>query len=849
MKSTKINLLYIILAFFCLSNFKVWAQPEPNLNLYNFKNVGQSMLTNPGIIQQSNFTLSLTPSIYLNYDNPGFTVLDIFKKGESADTAIQNILSNPDKNFRNINLNANLDLLYLGFRIKKNFFSFGVTVNAEVDASLPKDLVELGYLGNASPDTYWGKVADLSAIGANINIYNAYHFGYAREVNDKLTIGGRLKLLHGIGNLTVKKSDLFFQVDSGVVNPFRVTASADYEVNGSGINEIQSIMEDSSNNGGPDWSKHKDFIKPKIDGLGLDLGFNYKLNKKWSFSGSVIDLGYINWTRDTKKYIGKGYYSSEGVDYNVDSTNNDAIFTTMIDSVSAVFKPTESESSYKTNLNTRVYLGAQYNFTPASMVGATFLGQFLRSGFKPAVAISYTQKLWWFMDVRVNWSYYNQKFDNVGAGLSMNIGPVQWYVFADNAYGAYTFETTNWLNFRTGVNLNFGRNYDRDGDGIPNKKDKCKKVYGLKAFKGCPDTDGDGIEDALDDCPTVKGTILAKGCPDRDNDGINDSLDACPNDSGLVSLKGCPDADNDGIADKDDKCPNIPGIKEFNGCPDTDGDGVEDAIDECPNEKGKPEFNGCPDFDNDSVEDRFDSCRFVAGLAIFNGCPDSDGDSIPDHLDDCPKVAGPKENKGCPVIEVAVKKLFEKALQGIQFETGKAVIKSTSFGIMDEIVKVMVENPDYRIFITGHTDNVGDSTKNMDLSKERATAVKNYLLEKGVDFKRISSEGFGDTKPVADNATKEGRAKNRRVEFTVQFEDFVQEEPKSTEILKIIIDSPDQINVDSTKINEPKFKELLELIEKKVEINKDSIPEIKKEETPELIKQEPPIILKDSLPK
>ena len=292
-------------------------------------------------------------------------------------------------------------------------------------------------------------------------------------------------------------------------------------------------------------------------------------------------------------------------------------------------------------------------------------------------------------------------------------------------------------------------------------------------FRGPKDSDHDGVPDKTDKCPdTPMGVSVDQdGCPtDKDKDGIADYLDKCPNTPGLVQFSGCPDTDGDGIQDSEDKCPNVKGLAQFNGCPDTDGDGIEDSKDSCKDEKGIAEFSGCPDTDGDGIPDKRDRCPKVKGLAQFKGCPDTDGDGIPDIDDKCPQVAGLAINFGCPAVKKEVLKIFEKALTGIQFETGKDVIKKTSNSILDEVVKAMIENPSYNLEINGHTDNVGDAQKNMVLSQKRADAVKKYLTDKTVDAARIKSTGFGSTVPVADNATPAGKAKNRRVEFKVVFQ-------------------------------------------------------------------------------
>ncbi|MDR1897805.1 MAG: thrombospondin type 3 repeat-containing protein, partial [Prevotellaceae bacterium] len=144
---------------------------------------------------------------------------------------------------------------------------------------------------------------------------------------------------------------------------------------------------------------------------------------------------------------------------------------------------------------------------------------------------------------------------------------------------------------------------DRDKDGVPDKKDRCPDVPGLKKYQGCPDTDGDGIPDDQDACPNEAGPASTNGCPDRDGDGIPDKDDRCPDQAGTKELQGCPDSDSDGVADIDDECPDQAGSKATKGCPDRDGDGVADKDDRCPDQPGPTALKGCPDRDGDGVAD------------------------------------------------------------------------------------------------------------------------------------------------------------------------------------------------------------------------------------------------------
>lgn len=269
-----------------------------------------------------------------------------------------------------------------------------------------------------------------------------------------------------------------------------------------------------------------------------------------------------------------------------------------------------------------------------------------------------------------------------------------------------------WLSKRTPVTPK-----DTDNDGVPDKEDLCKDIAGVLALKGCPDKDGDGITDAADKCPDVAGLLKYNGCP-------------------------IPDKDNDGINDEEDKCPDVKGVAKYNGCPvpDTDGDGLNDESDSCPDKPGTVEFNGCP-------------------------IPDSDGDGLNDKEDKCPTEAGKPENKGCPEIKQEIVEKVNFAARNIFFGLNSDKINTGSYDDLDEVAKVLKENPALVLAVEGHSDNTGKAALNLSLSQKRADAVKKYLVEKGINENRLQATGFGQEKPIASNATEAGRAKNRRVEL------------------------------------------------------------------------------------
>jgi outer membrane protein OmpA-like peptidoglycan-associated protein len=223
--------------------------------------------------------------------------------------------------------------------------------------------------------------------------------------------------------------------------------------------------------------------------------------------------------------------------------------------------------------------------------------------------------------------------------------------------------------------------------------------------------------------------------------GSTDKFDPTPLQNKIQELEEqLKDDDGDGVINSRDLEANTPkGVvvnslgQEIKKPVDTDGDGFTDDVDECPKEYGR-----------------------------IYGCPDTDYDGIPDKDDECPKEHGKPENKGCPVSKETLD-IIRKVSEAIYFNTGKSTIKAESFPELDKLANILNTNPDVAVSIEGHTDNQGNAAKNLQLSKDRAKAVKTYLTSKGVGSDRIKSEGYGSTRAVASNDTEEGRAQNRRV--------------------------------------------------------------------------------------
>ena len=749
-------------------------------NLYFIENSPYRHLLNPAIQPLSGFYLGLPIIGYsqFQFGNNSLTAnsLDL-SKGD---------LYNSLKTTTNLNFGTQINLLNFGFRAKSNYITFGLSAKSMFDIDLPKDAVGLLMYGNRSVSNRNTLLSankfDFSSLGINGSAYIEAALGYSRLIGDKWSVGAKFKYLYGIG--AVKSSFTDFSI---IANP----AKWDFKLDG----EINSAFPEFSST-----ATVSDYIKPLGTGVAVDFGITFKPFSFLTLGAAVTDLGYINWGATSKKYdvsLASKFGAVDtlanndifnGIDYAV---LLDSVISSVVDGNSS-YALNDASSAFKTYPGTKIHGSAEVGFlNNAISIGVLSTTMFHNKQLYQDITTSLNLRpINWF-NVALSYSIFNGRGSNIGAGVGFRLGMINTFITADYIPTKFTPLSTIYsgdlptipiigslsdfkipsnsdrFNLALGFNIVFGNKQDKDKDGVSNRRDKSPDTpHGVIVDKkGIPlDTDGDKVYDFLDKCPDTPqaaySTIDADGCPiDTDGDGVFDYLDKCPatpvEARGLVDSVGCPiDTDLDGVFDYLDLCPNT--IAEArakvdkNGCPlDTDQDGVADYLDKCP-----------------------DTPLAAKGTVDENGCPrDTDGDAVLDYLDNCPRIAGVASNKGCPEIKKEVRQLFQKALQGIQFETAKSTIKPVSFKILDDVAKVLTENPTYLVEIQGHTDNVGKKDANQILSENRAKAVRDYLINKGVDEKRMTSNGYGDTKPVLPNTNAKNKAKNRRVEFVVSFEE------------------------------------------------------------------------------
>ena len=326
----------------------------------------------------------------------------------------------------------------------------------------------------------------------------------------------------------------------------------------------------------------------------------------------------------------------------------------------------------------------------------------------------------------------------------------------------------------------YGCPLDKDKDGVFDYLDKCTDTPEGFAVdsSGCTlDTDGDGIDDNNDKCNRTpfRERVGSDGCPlDQDHDGVPNDQDQCPNTPEGISVDrfGCPlDFDGDGIPDETDRCPNtILGTKvDSLGCPmDNDLDGVPDSRDLCPETPPGVTVNkqGCRvDQDNDGIFDEDDKCPNTPEGATIDslGCPiDSDLDGIADWNDMCPGTFPkiPVNAQGCPLNG---KLNFNYIAMRIRFKGQDSTLLNSSYTALNDIVYIMRKNPmSLEIQCSASDISSGDANT---VSNDRAEAIYNYLVNKGISEDRLKYQGFGKKLPPTQAKKSESQSTVRLIPF------------------------------------------------------------------------------------
>lgn len=414
--------LILISSVFLLAKTPLLGQQ--NLTLYGMKEVAQATYLNPGFEIKHRLMVN-NPIGFQNYyvSNNGFQLNQLFVRranSDSSDLRIDQVLKvMKSRNFMAID--AMTELFGLGFKVgKNNFISLGVIAKNQASFHYPRDIFALVYAGNGSPE-FLGKRADLDGLGVELNSYLEYSLGFTRTINSKLTVGTRLKLLNGIANVHTERSELGLTTDA-----------TDFDLTLDGSASVKSSNSLSFLDSNPTID-FLDLIGFRNKGFGLDLGASYKLTKKIELSASVLDLGFIRWNTNVKNYELNAFnYTFEGIVINDLLNDSIDIGQELVDTLSSIFATESNNDAYTTPLYTRIYLGGVYSLNKTFSASATVYSAFNQSKYTFGTALAFNIHLRNWFSFSVNYSSIGRSANNVGMGLRLKGGPLQFFLTSDN---------------------------------------------------------------------------------------------------------------------------------------------------------------------------------------------------------------------------------------------------------------------------------------------------------------------------------------------------------------------------------------------------------------------------------
>ena len=431
------------------------ANGQGEFSLYNLnRTVPQAHQLNPAFYPDAKIVIGLPviSSTHLSVDMDQLSFNHVFTESaeQSLTVDFDNISSQlRDKN--NFSVQSDIQLFFFGLNLNDNFFSLAINDRISSWMVYSKDIADLAIYGNGDSRTF-GKDLALDKMLLRQNLYHEIALGFAKNINQKISIGARVKFLFGVLNSQTEQIDGYIRTDSDSIH-------------------IQNSSFTFRNSGYDYLSDERDILSiyrstlPMTNGnngFGLDFGVQYQVTDRIGISASVTDLGYINWKENTQSYsFNNATYSFKGFDIvdlinNGDGDNN--LLQNELDSLENMFTPEELQGiSYKSSLTSNFYTGFDYKIADKHHVGAQVYGKMANGNITPEFGAYYNIQLGRVVNAVVNASFRNGKIHAAGVGASVNLGPIQIFGTTESVTSLINPEAANLLDARVGINLTFGR--------------------------------------------------------------------------------------------------------------------------------------------------------------------------------------------------------------------------------------------------------------------------------------------------------------------------------------------------------------------------------------------------------
>lgn len=381
----------------------------------------------------TSFSVPVIGSFQIYYSNSAFK----FNQLLNGNVVDPNLVIPKLKKLNRIYSGGSYDIFSLRFKKKDIFYHFSIRDVWTERLTYTHDLANLLWNGNAS---YAGQTADLSNTRIAGNYYREIAIAASKKINEKLIVGVRGKLLMGMANVTTKQSESSLYTDP---NGLSISGNSQFTLLTSGlINDDQIDAKSVFGFGNL--------------GAAADLGARYNLNDKISIACNVNNLGFIRWKTNVKNYRVNGEYSSTGYLMRDSADIRNADWENVIDTLDAVFNPTQDSKSYTSWLSPTIYLSGNYSLRESTSLYASIAAD-IYYGFQPAFTVGAVQTVRNRLQVALNYSILPNNYFNLGGGFVLRAGPVQYYLSCDNIPALFDPFSVKYFNARMGLNFVFGK--------------------------------------------------------------------------------------------------------------------------------------------------------------------------------------------------------------------------------------------------------------------------------------------------------------------------------------------------------------------------------------------------------
>jgi hypothetical protein len=461
----KIRFILVIIFFQIISNSLLSQQ---NNTLYFMHSIPQSNLTNPAMQCNCSFNISGILALPVNFElsNTGFNYSDFIHKGtgnqkDSLVFDIPNVIGKLKKtNF--LIFDYYLNIFSAGFKLKDFYFSFNVTDKFNFRFGYPRDLIKAIYEGNGG--SFLGHTIDAGGLGISANYYREYAFGISAKIDKKFTVGIRPKLLFGKFNIYTRKNDITWKTYD---SDFGYQFHSDIEINSSqpfytfnNLYYSSKTHQVEGNFSGNNPTLMKVMMNNHNVGFGLDLGLIYKANDRFTFSGSIIDLGIIKWKDNVNTFTSKGDFYYDGLNINPYLHGSDSLSRAtgqnLQDSILSIFSPSLQKNSYNSYLTAKIFLGGEYVFNDNFSLALLTKSEILLHTIIPSVTISAIGNINDKLSGCVTYTIINNSFLNAGVGIMFKASIFQFYAVTDNLVAVFAPFLSKNVSLNLGCNLLFG---------------------------------------------------------------------------------------------------------------------------------------------------------------------------------------------------------------------------------------------------------------------------------------------------------------------------------------------------------------------------------------------------------